>query len=97
MNAFVSEFTSLIGVNNNCEVLKEIISGRKRSRTRIPYRGKGLPTIFKGLERNYYSNLKIISNNVKADLSKYEFTTLKKEFRGTFLYWELNTNNIWIK
>lgn len=97
MNDFVSKFATLIGVNDNREVLKEIISGRKRSSTHIPYRGKGLPTIFKGLERNYYSNLKIISNDVKADLSKNEFTKLKKEFRGTFLYWELNTNNRWTK
>jgi len=97
MNDFGAKFASLFGGSDNCDILKEIISGRKRSSTQIPYRGKGLPTIYKGLERNYYSNLKIISNDVKADLSTNEFTKLKKEFRGTFLYWELNTNNRWTK
>lgn len=97
MNDFGAKFASLFGVKDNREILKEIISGRKRSSTKIPYRGKGLPTIFKGLERNYYSNLKIISNDVKADLAKGEFTTLNKEFRGTFLYWELKINNRWTK
>jgi hypothetical protein len=78
-------------------VLKEIISGRKLSSTKIPYRGKGLPNIYKGLERNYYSNLKIISNDVKANLATNEFEKLKTEFNGTFLYWELNNTNLWTK
>jgi len=95
MNDFKAKAASLFGLSDNRDILKEIISGRKLSSTKIPYRGKGLPTIYKGLERNYYSNLKIISNDVKADLSKDEFVKLKKEFNGTFLYWELNNTNRW--
>lgn len=95
MNDFKAKAASLLGLSDNRDILKEIISGRKLSSTKIPYRGKGLPTIYKGLERNYYSNLKIISNDVKADLSKDEFIKLKKEFNGTFLYWELNNTNRW--
>ncbi len=97
MHDFRVKFNSLFGISDNKELFKEIIGGRQRSSTKIPYRGKGLPTIFKGLERNYYSNLKIISNDVKADLVKNEFSLLKNHFRGTFLYWELNPNNRWTK
>lgn len=97
MNDFKMKAASLFGLSDNRDILKEIISGRKLSSTKIPYRGKGLPTIYKGLERNYYSNLKIISNDVKADLSTGEFVNLKTEFNGTFLYWELNNTNRWTK
>lgn len=95
MSGFREKLTSFFGITDNRDVLKEIISGRKTSSTKIPYRGKGLPNIYKGLERNYYSNLKIISNDVKADLSADKYEKLSKEFRGTFLYWELNNTNRW--
>jgi len=95
MSGFRDKLTSFFGITDNRDVLKEIISGRKMSSTKIPYRGKGLPNIYRGLERNYYSNLKIISNDVKADLSTDKFERLSKEFSGTFLYWELNNTNRW--
>lgn len=95
MRGFREKLTSFFGITDNRDVLREIISGRKMSSTKIPYRGKGLPNIYKGLERNYYSNLKIISNDVKADLSADKYEKLSKEFRGTFLYWELNNTNRW--
>lgn len=95
ISGFREKLSTLFGIKDNRDVLKEIISGRKMSSTKIPYRGKGLPTIFKGLERNYYSNLKIISNDVKADLSADKYEKISKEFSGTFLYWELNNTNRW--
>lgn len=96
MSSFRDNLKSFFGITDNRDVLKEIISGRKMSSTKIPYRGKGLPNIYKGIERNYYSNLKIISNDVKADFSADKYEKLSKEFRGTFLYWELNNTNRWI-
>lgn len=97
VSGFREQLSLLFGIKDNRDVLKEIISGRKLSSTKIPYRGKGLPTIYKGLERNYYSNLKIISNDVKADLSNDNFVKLKKEFSGTFIYFEINNSNRWTK
>ena len=96
MKGLIASLTSFFGITDNRDVLKEIISGNKLSSTKIPYRGKGLPNIYKGLERNYYSNLKIISNDVKADLTINSYEKLSKEFNGTFLYWELNETNRWI-
>lgn len=95
MTGLREKLTSFFGITDNRDVLKEIISGNKISSTKIPYRGKGLPNIYKGLERNYYSNLKIISNDVKADLTTNNYEKLSKEFNGTFLYWELNNTNRW--
>lgn len=95
IRGFRDNLKSFFGITDNSDVLKEIISGRKKSSTKIPYRGKGLPNIYKGLARNYYSNLKIISNDVKADLSIDKYEKLSKEFSGTFLYWELNNTNRW--
>lgn len=96
ISGFREKFSAFFGIKDNRDVLKEIISGRKMSSTKIPYRGKGLPNIYKGLERNYYSNLKLISNDVKADLSIDKYEILKNEFKGTFLYWELNNTNVWV-
>jgi hypothetical protein len=97
VSGFREQLSLLFGIKDNRDVLKEIITGSKLSSTKIPYRGKGLPTIYKGLERNYYSNLKIISNDVKADLSNDNFVKLNKEFRGTFIYFEINNLNRWTK
>lgn len=84
-----------VGIIDNRIILKEILEGKKLSSTGLHYRGKGLPAIFKGLERNYYSNLKIITNDVKADPGRDEYISLKNKFKGTFLYFELNENNRW--
>lgn len=97
MNDFKMKAVEFFGWNDNKQILKEIISGNKQSSTKIPYRGKGLPTIYMGLERNYYSNLHIISNDVKANLTSGEYTDLKSEFNGTFIYFELNNTNRWIQ
>ncbi len=92
------KLTDRFGFTDNREVLKKIIEGRKMSSTQLRYRGKGLPSIYLGAsKRNAYSNLKIVSNDVKADLSMGKYEKLSKEFSGTFIYWELNKTNKWIK
>lgn len=83
--------------SDNRGILEEMIAGKRRSSTKLHYRGKGLPAIYKGMERNYYTNLKIISNDVKADLKSNTFALLNQEFKGTFLSWELNNQNRWIE
>lgn len=96
MRDFGLKFSSFFGFSDNKDLLREILNGRQQSSTKISYRGKGLPTIVKGEQRNYYSNLQIISNNVKAKPSDNQYITLKEEFEGTFLYWELKKENIWL-
>lgn len=79
----------------NDEVLKLLLNGDMHMTvTGQHFRGKGLPGIKEVLDRNQISNLKIISNNVYADVRKDKYTKLSNEFSGTFVTWELNELNI---
>ena len=79
----------------NDEIFKMLLEGQMHlTVTGQHFRGKGLPGINEVLERNQISNLKIISNNVYSNVTSKEFNKLNSEFSGTFMYWELNENNI---
>lgn len=80
---------------NNAELLKLILDGELHSTvTGKHYRGKGLPGIREALSRNQISNLHIVTNNVIADVGAGTYRKLNNNFEGTFLYWELNEQNI---
>lgn len=57
------------------------------------FRGKGLPGIKEVQDRNQISNLKIISNDVFADVNKFKYEKLSTSFSGTFVTWELTKDN----
>lgn len=79
----------------NDEVFKLLLDGDMHMTvTGHHFRGKGLPGIKEVLDRNQISNLRIISNNVYADVSKEKYFKLSNEFSGTFVTWELNELNI---
>ncbi|WP_165799019.1 hypothetical protein [Sphingobacterium corticibacter] len=79
----------------NDEIFKLLLNGQMHlTVTGQPYRGKGLPGIKEVFDRNQISELKIISNNVYADVVNGNYTTIKSEFNGTFVHWELNENNV---
>lgn len=78
----------------NDEILRLLLNGDMHlTVTGQHFRGKGLPGIKQVVERNQISDLKIISNGVFADVSNDKYQTLKCEFSGTFVMWELNENN----
>lgn len=79
----------------NDEILRLLLNGDMHMTvTGQHFRGKGLPGIKEVLDRSQISNLKIISNNVYADVSKDKYLKLSNEFSGTFINWELNEQNI---
>lgn len=83
---------------SNNKILQLILEGElHKTSTGQYYRGKGLPGIKTAMERNQISNLYIITNNVFANADKNIFVTLQNEFSGTFIYWELNDNNVCCK
>lgn len=83
------------GYSNNAELLRLILEGKlHKSVTEKYYRGKGLPGIKEAQERNQLSNLHIITNNTFARIDKNEYKSLINSFSGTFVYWEINENNI---
>jgi len=77
-------------ISKNTEMLRKMLRGEIPSVTGIPYRGRGIPSIFKCLSRREIDNLIVITNDVYANVKKDEFRTLKTPFRGTFLYWEIS-------
>lgn len=80
---------------NNAQLLRLIMDGTlHRTATGKQYHGKGLPGINKVKQRNQISNLNIITNDVHANIDKDEFNIIPKSFSGTFVYWELNKENL---
>lgn len=81
--------------NFNYEVLKLLLEGEMHMTvTGKHFRGKGLPGIKEAYEREQISNLSVISNDVYANVNKNIYYKLENEFSGTFVSWELNTNNV---
>lgn len=79
----------------NDEVFKMLLEGELHlTVTGQHFRGKGLPGIKQVFDRNQISNLQIISNDIHANIEKNQYSKLNSEFSGTFVYWELNENNI---
>jgi hypothetical protein len=84
----LKRFFKAIGVSNNAEILEQILEGRVGSSTGVPYRGKGLPSIYALLKRGSIKELVIIANSVYANVSKGDYRVLEIGFPGTLLYWE---------
>jgi hypothetical protein len=81
-------------VTRNEEVLKLIFEGElHKTVTGYYYRGKGLPGIYSVLQKNGISNLAMITNDVYFNSKEGIFRKLNTSFSGTFISWELSTNN----
>lgn len=79
---------------SNATILKAILDGElHKTATGHYYRGKGLPGIKDALGRNQISKLYIITNNAYADVCANKFVSLSHTFEGTFIYWELASEN----
>jgi len=77
-----------LGMTSDARILRDILEGRVESSTRIPHRGKGLPSIYRLLQNGRIESLVIVANGVYADVGKGEYKMLSTEFPGTLLYWE---------
>jgi hypothetical protein len=79
---------------SNTELMEVILNGTlHKTVTGKPFRGKGLPGVAQALKRNQISNLCIITNNVFCNYAQEKYTALKVPFSGTFIYWELTSEN----
>ncbi|ESU18407.1 hypothetical protein FCR2A7T_29890 [Flavobacterium cauense R2A-7] len=89
-----SYISSLVNKDDNSTLLKLLLEGEiHMTVTGKPYRGKGLPGIRQAMQRNDISELKIVSNDVFSNVSNNIYTKLNNEFSGTFVSWEINSNN----
>lgn len=77
--------------------IHETSSNIQNTSTKKYYRGKGLPCLFNACNENKISKVVVITNNAKVEYENQRKTDLNISFKGTFIYWELNHNNINIK
>lgn len=88
----LKDITSYFG-NQNAEtnLLKEVLNGEFRSRTKLPFRGKGLPEIKNFFDSNDIILSTIITNNVLYKRNKITneevFEKKNKHFNGTLYAW----------
>jgi hypothetical protein len=70
------------------QILKDILEGQVESRTGLPFRGKGLPSIYRDLKAGRIKSLVIVANDVYANVATDDYRILETRFPGTLLYWE---------
>lgn len=75
---------------DNAEFLKEAFNEGIDSRTKLAWRGKGLPFIFELFKDNVIKNLIVISNDVYLDFGKQIYQVIDKHYDGTYYYWEMD-------
>lgn len=75
---------------DNAEVLENAFKRGIDSRTGLPWRGKGLPTIYDLYEDNIITNLVVITNNVYLDFDRKTFEEIKVPFSGTYYFWKVD-------
>lgn len=79
---------------SNAECLKKIFEKEiHKTSTDESFRGKGLPEIKENLDKNSFTNLRALTNDVYADVAIGEYTDLDYHFNGTFFYFELTEEN----
>lgn len=92
LNGFWKNIVSLF--NNNADFLKEAFNQGIDSRTKLAWRGKGLPFIFELFEEGVIKNLVVISNNVYLDFENNIYKVIDRQYDGTYYYWEIDTTCI---
>lgn len=100
LNKIINLFKNLFYSKNQSELLELLLkgdihkAGRRKSSTKQYFRGKGLPGIYEACKLNHISNLVVITNKAMAQVSDEKYVLLDKNFSGTFVYWEINQENI---
>lgn len=76
--------------SGEAEMLEAAYHGESKSRTQLPWRGKGLPTIHESSIERHIKNFLVISNGVFLHFDSKKRENLKVPFRGTYYYWEID-------
>jgi hypothetical protein len=75
---------------DNTDILVTAFSDGIESRTKLSWRGKGLPSIYEMREDNIITKLIVITNDVYIDFDEKIHVTLPVSYSGTYYYWEIN-------
>lgn len=77
---------------DNTEFIEQAYRAGIESKTGLPWRGTGLPTIFETFEDKIIKRFIVITNDVYCDFQEGTKLTLENKFSGTYYYWEIDTN-----
>lgn len=91
------DFKTKLGSKRRSDILKDLLADqtvgsslplRNRTSTWEGHRGKGLPNIANRNRKKQTRRLRIVSNDVFADIENSEYRMLKQDFSGTVICWE---------
>jgi len=86
---FFIEITEKLGLRDDKDLLRGLLSGEIGSRTELKGRGRGLPKICNWSKAGRIQSLLIVTNFVYANVELAEYRLMPEEFDGTLLYWEI--------
>jgi hypothetical protein len=82
------------GFVSNADLLRDILLGKVQSTTGLPYRGKGLPSMYRASSAGRIRRLVILSNDACADVDKGTYFLVDPPFRGTIVAWEVGKEQV---
>lgn len=89
-----AKFFAVFKKADRSEILRLILDGElHRTVTGQPFRGKGLPGIKMMATQNWLSGLRIVTNDVYADVDNDDYRVLDYEFPGTLVAWNVTHDN----
>lgn len=90
------EHIDLLNLTGDGPYVISALKGELRSKTKEPYRGKGLPKIFGYCQRGLIRNMRIITNQGDVDIFNASVTSkeLTSTLKGTLFYWQIDLSNL---
>lgn len=76
--------------NDDAILLLSAFKNGIESQTGLPWRGRGLPTIYDLYADNIITNLIVITNNVFLDFDKEIYQEISVSFSGTYYFWKID-------
>jgi len=80
-------------LKKDSDYIKSALLGEFRTKTKLTYRGKGLPKVYNYFDDNTIQNLAIVSGKGFCVLDK-KVDDIQCKFNGTLFYWELDKKYI---
>lgn len=99
-NTITKSFLEKIGSKTQDELIKSALLGQFRTKTKLGYRGNGLPTIRGYAETQNITNLHILANkavckvNYESTNKWFEGYEQNQNLMGTIYYWEVSIDKL---
>jgi hypothetical protein len=79
-------------LKDDAQILFNAFNNGIKSKTNLPWRGKGLPTIYEMYTDKVITNLVVVTNNVYIDFDKNIVSCTNSNYTGTYYYWQVNNS-----